>query len=77
MYLCVLNKKLYTLLTHTTKKARIPDMLLGRAARSHLQGESYFPVGLFAEKDSPYILNYNVIYMPFDFEHFKIMVHGF
>jgi hypothetical protein len=53
-------KIFYTLLTHTTKKPRIPDMLLGHAARSPVQGDSYFPVGLSAEKDSPYIRNYNV-----------------
>jgi len=50
----------YTLLKHTTKKPGIPDMLLGHGARSPLQGDSYFSVGLFAEKYSPYIRNYKV-----------------
>ena len=50
----------YTLLTHTTKKPRIPDILLGHAARSPLQSDSYYSVGLFAEKYSPYVPNYKV-----------------
>lgn len=51
----------YTLLTHTTKKPRIPDMLLGHAAKSPYKATPTFLWG-YLGRNTVLIFEINKVY---------------